>query len=662
MHPHRSLTHDEERFQHLVSQQRNNHRNLQERVVTVSLHIAYDNRTKEGYLDDESIRYQMRRLENAFSDFTFVLRDVNRYPDASFLKTCLLYEDEEFKLLNRQPQDGPDVMYVYVCHPSSSPIGWSYFPWDYELWSQYDSVMISYEEFPYHNYTEYQGGTLVHEVGHWLGLYHPFEGGCELGDDVADTPAMLEPRYDCLYFGEEPPDSCPDQPGKDLVTNFMDYLDDECSLAFTPGQEDRMRQAWDVYRSPNARIPGALNSQCTQAEILQVGSRVEASTFLAFRDNTTIINTTECPDYYDSDGPAVFYQVIGNGKELIASLCDGAVQHWWKMTLFEGSCDGMNCIKDEINDEGCVSIWWKSEVNESYIIHVESTEYLVGDFVITLKEFERATNDSCEKAVSLTGDTEIQSSTYGVNGTRIEACNRFRTGGQLWYTFDVPMSFSTCNPYTEFDSWLVVVAGTSCNDLQCIASANDYDDEVCSFLAVDELLANQTYYLVVHGLFFEEGEFKLDVQTLGTVDDPPTSSPSAAPIMVGNPVPSENESGDLPSHEPSAVPSFGPSVLPTSFPTVIPSTTPVHISDSPSSDVSTAPSYSITGQPTIAFSHEETAPQSGTANGSVISTSPALGQDNGEQSRSNSSGSPYLLISRVCCILLPVVMSCFPMW
>lgn len=39
------------------------------------------------------------------------------------------------------------------------------------------------------------GNNLVHEAGHWMGLSHPFTGGCsEPNDGVDDTAEQVNPR------------------------------------------------------------------------------------------------------------------------------------------------------------------------------------------------------------------------------------------------------------------------------------------------------------------------------------------------------------------------------------------------------------------------------------------------------------------------------------
>ncbi|KAL9023813.1 MAG: hypothetical protein Q9196_006955, partial [Gyalolechia fulgens] len=68
------------------------------------------------------------------------------------------------------------------------------------------------------------GGTAAHEVGHWFGLFHVFQGSaCSgSGDSVSDTPIQSTPTSGC----PSSKDSCPNASGLDDINNYMDYSDD----------------------------------------------------------------------------------------------------------------------------------------------------------------------------------------------------------------------------------------------------------------------------------------------------------------------------------------------------------------------------------------------------------------------------------------------------
>jgi Pregnancy-associated plasma protein-A len=155
----------------------------------------------------------------------------------------------ETQMKNTLHQGTADDLNFYT-NSGGGYLGWATFPNEYAGAPLQDGVVCYWASLPGSNYVPYnEGDTGTHEVGHWLGLYHTFQGGCTTSNDgVADTPAERGPTYGCPTRNL---DTCKAKslPGLDPYENFMDYTDDPCMYKFSAGQSDRADSMWATYRN-----------------------------------------------------------------------------------------------------------------------------------------------------------------------------------------------------------------------------------------------------------------------------------------------------------------------------------------------------------------------------------------------------------------------------
>ena len=183
----------------------------------------------------------------ADTGFHFELAGVDRTTNARWFNMTPGGADE-FKAKRALRQGGSDALNIYTVD-GGAYLGWAYFPSSYDNQPWIDGVIIAFASMPGSKIAGFEnfnlGFTATHEAGHWLGLYHTFQGGCNAnGDYVADTPAEKGPAFGC-QVGR---DTCLEA-GLDPIHNYMDYSDDPCYFEFTAGQAERMQEQYLFFRS-----------------------------------------------------------------------------------------------------------------------------------------------------------------------------------------------------------------------------------------------------------------------------------------------------------------------------------------------------------------------------------------------------------------------------
>ena len=211
----------------------------------------------DGNVPDSMIRAQMKVLNDSFSGktggagsgFAFSLAGVTRTNNQEWFEQLVYDTNLELSAKSALRVGGANTLNIYTID-GGPYLGWAYFPSiTTTSYAALDGVVLDWRSLPGGGYAIYsEGDTGTHEVGHWLALYHTFQGGCTpFNDYVSDTPAEFSPAWYCPTGR----DSCPQQvnPGLDPITNFMDYSQDSCMYEFTAGQVNRMKAAWAAYRN-----------------------------------------------------------------------------------------------------------------------------------------------------------------------------------------------------------------------------------------------------------------------------------------------------------------------------------------------------------------------------------------------------------------------------
>ena len=227
-------------------------------TITTYVHVLHDG--VEGWVPESAIRDQIKVLNRAYERHGFrfeMAPSTPGNPNPDYSNNAAWFNDNELSYKPALKEGSGDDLNIYT-NNGGGFLGYAYYPSivgsAYEV---LDGLVLAYGTLPGANqpgisdipgFTYNLGDTAPHEVGHYLGLLHTFDGQCSrYNDGVEDTPAEKSADFNCTAGR----DTCTDPRGLvllDPIHNFMDYSDDVCLNEFTSGQAERMNLQWVLYR------------------------------------------------------------------------------------------------------------------------------------------------------------------------------------------------------------------------------------------------------------------------------------------------------------------------------------------------------------------------------------------------------------------------------
>ncbi len=218
------------------------------------------------------------------------------------------------KLLSNWPSDKYLNVWIVsnITNPVGTIIGYSTFPWEFSVSPEFDGIVLHKNYVYSFSDPQVQGKNLAHEVGHWLGIKHPFtdDNSCGDNDECLDTPDA-NGQYYTGYIGP----CLPLPPGDSLfcpiasrqIENYMEYTSETCKNKFTACQKTKMRNYLENVRSS-----------------VYDPTNVSACDYIADNSNTNDAGTEFCKDccprteYLNISG-GLKGSTSGAARELIAS-------------------------------------------------------------------------------------------------------------------------------------------------------------------------------------------------------------------------------------------------------------------------------------------------------------------------------------------------------
>jgi hypothetical protein len=209
--------------------------------------VVIHKQSGQGKVTYSQITKQVDVLNRAFVDtrIRFALAGIRYVENDEYHDLCAL-PSEIVKYRPKYQMDPSRNLNVYVCW-SKWAMGLSWLPYDEYFSRKIDeshyinAVIVHYDYVSGGPKSLWSIGKIaVHEVGHYYGLRHPYDGGCfgseqDSSDGIADTPRMNQnPLLPCRKIKRR--DSCPSLPGKDDLSNYMQATADSCRNHFTRGQ------------------------------------------------------------------------------------------------------------------------------------------------------------------------------------------------------------------------------------------------------------------------------------------------------------------------------------------------------------------------------------------------------------------------------------------